>query len=75
MDEYLRRVVDDELDELITARLPLARINDGFDAMRRGQAIRTVVQPWDAAVAPWRLWKRYHRAVACRRLPEWCVRM
>lgn len=35
-----------KLDELITARLPLARINDGFDAMRKGEGIRTVVQPW-----------------------------
>jgi S-(hydroxymethyl)glutathione dehydrogenase/alcohol dehydrogenase len=32
------------LDELITARLPLARINEGFDAMRRGVGIRTVVE-------------------------------
>ncbi len=31
------------LDDLITARLPLARINDGFDAMRRGEGIRTVI--------------------------------
>ena len=36
-----------KLDELITARLPLQRINDGFDAMRRGEGIRTVVLPWD----------------------------
>ncbi len=34
-----------KLDELITRRLPLDRINEGFDAMRAGQAIRTVVQP------------------------------
>ncbi|HSS28034.1 MAG TPA: Zn-dependent alcohol dehydrogenase [Usitatibacter sp.] len=32
------------LDELITARLPLARINEGFDAMRGGVGIRTVVE-------------------------------
>ena len=31
------------LDELITARLPLERINEGFDAMRRGEGVRTVV--------------------------------
>ncbi|HZZ92225.1 MAG TPA: Zn-dependent alcohol dehydrogenase [Usitatibacter sp.] len=31
------------LDELVTARLPLERINDGFDAMRRGEGVRTVV--------------------------------
>ena len=35
-----------KLDELITARLPLPRINEGFDAMRRGEGIRTVVLPW-----------------------------
>jgi S-(hydroxymethyl)glutathione dehydrogenase/alcohol dehydrogenase len=33
-----------KLDELITARLPLERINDGFAAMTRGEAIRTVVE-------------------------------
>lgn len=32
-----------KLDELITLRLPLARINDGFDAMRRGELIRAVL--------------------------------
>ncbi len=32
-----------KLDELITARLPLERINDGFAAMARGEGIRTVV--------------------------------
>jgi S-(hydroxymethyl)glutathione dehydrogenase/alcohol dehydrogenase len=32
-----------KLDELITARLPLDRINDGFAAMARGEGIRTVV--------------------------------
>ncbi|MBL8705614.1 MAG: Zn-dependent alcohol dehydrogenase [Rhodospirillales bacterium] len=31
------------LDDLITARLPLDRINDGFDAMRRGEGIRSVI--------------------------------
>jgi len=34
-----------KLDELITERLPLARINEGFDRMRRGDAIRVVVEP------------------------------
>jgi S-(hydroxymethyl)glutathione dehydrogenase/alcohol dehydrogenase len=33
-----------KLDELIDQRLPLARINEGFDAMRQGQAIRTVIE-------------------------------
>ncbi|HEX2543133.1 MAG TPA: Zn-dependent alcohol dehydrogenase [Caldimonas sp.] len=32
-----------ELDALITRRLPLAQINEGFDAMRRGEGVRTVV--------------------------------
>ncbi|MBU2287897.1 MAG: zinc-binding dehydrogenase, partial [Gammaproteobacteria bacterium] len=32
-----------ELDALISSRMPLARINDGFDAMRRGEGIRHVV--------------------------------
>jgi S-(hydroxymethyl)glutathione dehydrogenase / alcohol dehydrogenase len=31
------------LDELITMRLPLDRINDGFDAMRRGEVLRAVI--------------------------------
>jgi S-(hydroxymethyl)glutathione dehydrogenase/alcohol dehydrogenase len=30
------------LDELITQRLPLEQINDGFDAMRRSEVIRAV---------------------------------
>ena len=33
-----------KLDELITMRLPLERINEGFDAMRRGEVIRAVVE-------------------------------
>jgi len=37
-----------KLDELITSRLALPRINDGFDAMRRGEGIRTVVLPWNS---------------------------
>jgi S-(hydroxymethyl)glutathione dehydrogenase/alcohol dehydrogenase len=32
-----------KLDELITARLPLEQINDGFAAMTRGEGIRTVL--------------------------------
>ena len=31
------------IDELITHRLPLERINDGFDLMKRGESIRSVV--------------------------------
>jgi S-(hydroxymethyl)glutathione dehydrogenase/alcohol dehydrogenase len=33
-----------KLDELITTRLPLAGINDGFAAMTRGEVIRAVVE-------------------------------
>jgi S-(hydroxymethyl)glutathione dehydrogenase/alcohol dehydrogenase len=32
-----------KLDELITRRIALEQINDGFDAMRGGQSIREVV--------------------------------
>jgi len=32
-----------QVDELITHTLPLARINDAFDLMRRGESIRTVI--------------------------------
>ncbi len=32
-----------KLDELISMRLPLDRINEGFDAMRRGEIVRAVV--------------------------------
>jgi S-(hydroxymethyl)glutathione dehydrogenase/alcohol dehydrogenase len=31
------------IDDLITHRLPLERINDGFDLMRKGESIRSVV--------------------------------
>ena len=33
-----------KLDELITRRIGLAEINDGFAAMRRGEGIRTVIR-------------------------------
>src|SRR5436305_1768982 len=33
-----------ELDALITSRIPLDAINDGFDALARGEGIRTVVE-------------------------------
>ncbi len=32
-----------ELDALISSRLPLERINEGFDLMARGESIRSVV--------------------------------
>ena len=31
------------LDEMISARLPLERVSDAFDAMRRGTAARSVI--------------------------------
>ena len=33
-----------KLDELVSLRLPLERINEGFDAMRRGGIVRAVVE-------------------------------
>ena len=33
-----------KLDQLISLRLPLDRINDGFDAMRRGEVVRAVLE-------------------------------
>lgn len=33
-----------KLDELITRRLKLADINAGFDAMKRGELVRAVVE-------------------------------
>ena len=34
-----------KLDELISMRLPLERINEGFEAMKRGEIVRAVVIP------------------------------
>ena len=31
------------LDDMLTGRLPLSRINDGFAAMKRGEGIRTII--------------------------------
>jgi threonine dehydrogenase-like Zn-dependent dehydrogenase len=31
------------IDDLITHRLPLERINEGFDLMKKGESIRSVV--------------------------------
>ena len=42
VDEYLRGRL--KLDELITARIPLEHINDGFASLARGEGIRTVVE-------------------------------
>jgi S-(hydroxymethyl)glutathione dehydrogenase/alcohol dehydrogenase len=41
VDAYSRRSI--ELDELVTARIALDDINDGFAALARGEGIRTVV--------------------------------
>jgi len=41
VDLYLRGVL--KLDEMISARLPLARVNDALDALRQGTAARSVV--------------------------------
>jgi S-(hydroxymethyl)glutathione dehydrogenase/alcohol dehydrogenase len=32
-----------KIDELVTATMPLARINDAFDLMHRGESIRSVI--------------------------------
>jgi len=41
VDQYLRGRI--KLDELVTARMPLADINRAFDLMHAGEAIRSVV--------------------------------
>ena len=41
VDEYLRGQL--KLDELITRRIGLDEINDGFDMLARGEGIRTVI--------------------------------
>jgi S-(hydroxymethyl)glutathione dehydrogenase/alcohol dehydrogenase len=41
VDQYLRGRI--KLDELVTARLPLADVNRAFDLMHAGEAIRSVV--------------------------------
>jgi S-(hydroxymethyl)glutathione dehydrogenase/alcohol dehydrogenase len=33
-----------QLDPLVSTRLPLERINEGFDAMRRHEIVRAVVE-------------------------------
>ena len=32
-----------KLDEMVSARIPLERINDGFDALKRGGIARSVI--------------------------------
>jgi S-(hydroxymethyl)glutathione dehydrogenase/alcohol dehydrogenase len=41
VDWYMERKI--ELDSLITHRLPLERINEGFELMKRGETIRPVI--------------------------------
>jgi S-(hydroxymethyl)glutathione dehydrogenase/alcohol dehydrogenase len=41
VDWYMEGKIN--IDDLITHRLPLPRINEGFDLMRRGESIRSVV--------------------------------
>ena len=43
--EFARDYLDGKLklDELITRRISLSEINDGFAAMTRGEAVRTVI--------------------------------
>ena len=41
VDWYMEGKIN--IDDLITHKLPLARINDGFDLMKRGESIRSVV--------------------------------
>ena len=41
VDWYMEGKID--IDDLITHRLPLERINDGFALMERGESIRSVV--------------------------------
>ena len=41
VEQYLEGRLN--LDDLITDRIPLERINEGFDALARGAGIRTVV--------------------------------
>jgi len=42
VDWYMEKKI--EIDSLITHKLPLARINEAFDLMHRGESIRTVVE-------------------------------
>lgn len=41
VDWYMEKRID--LDSLVTHRLPLERINEGFELMKRGESIRTVI--------------------------------
>jgi S-(hydroxymethyl)glutathione dehydrogenase/alcohol dehydrogenase len=41
VDWYMQGKIN--LDKLITHRLPLEKIDEGFDLMRRGESIRSVI--------------------------------
>ena len=41
LDHYAEGRIN--LADLVTHRLPMARVNEGFDLMKNGQAVRTVV--------------------------------
>jgi S-(hydroxymethyl)glutathione dehydrogenase/alcohol dehydrogenase len=45
MPNMVRMYLDGRLllDEMVSATIPLEEINDGYDAMRRGEVARTVV--------------------------------
>lgn len=42
VDWYMNQQID--VDSLVTHTLPLAQINDAFELMHRGEAIRTVIR-------------------------------
>ena len=41
VDFYMRGLLD--LDTIIAERIPLSQINEGFDLMKRGESIRSIV--------------------------------
>ena len=43
VQQLINRGLDPLIDPLITHTLPLERINEGFELMRRGESIRSVV--------------------------------
>jgi S-(hydroxymethyl)glutathione dehydrogenase/alcohol dehydrogenase len=42
VDWYMQKLI--KIDDLITHRLPLERINEGFDLLHEGKSIRTVIE-------------------------------
>jgi S-(hydroxymethyl)glutathione dehydrogenase / alcohol dehydrogenase len=41
VDFYMRGLLD--LDSIISERIPLSAINDGFDKMKKGDSARSVI--------------------------------